>query len=47
MIEKAEYYLKHEKERKGIAKKGKDSIGEIYSKKNQWKDFLEICESIA
>lgn len=47
LIKKATYYLEHEEERAAIAKKGNEMINKIYSKENQWKTFVEICESIS
>lgn len=47
LIKKATYYLEHEEERLAIAKNGNEIISKIYSKENQWKEFVKICESIS
>lgn len=47
LMEKATYYLENEEERLRIANKGRETISQIYSKENQWKEFLKICESIS
>lgn len=46
LIEKMEHYLSHESERRQIAEQGHEMVRTIYSKENQWQDFLEICASI-
>ncbi|BDS14664.1 glycosyltransferase family protein [Aureispira anguillae] len=47
LVEKATYYLEHEQERLTIANNGRAEISQIYSKENQWNEFVKICESIA
>lgn len=47
LITKATYYLEHEEERVAIAKKGNEMVRKLYSKENQWKGFVKICESIS